>query len=232
MFEITVAEDIPISELKGLVSSKFKEQGIEIDPESIRLRDSSATGRSPGRVIRYKTLKPLLGYYSAAKSLFVQRLSQPGQLLIYFPITADLSETLMENDVVLIVQQWFPSKYELGPPSEIVVSTDATMSKFKEMLSQLFKIQNLGLYARSLPSGISYNSVSKFSAPDPLEIPDMPDWERKFKEEDPNLITLLHYPHDGEVVIVRDDDEPLKELTPEEKRTLQKAAQAKRRFAH
>jgi len=132
---------------------------------------------------------------------------------------------IAESDLVIFLQQWFPSKFEVGPKIEMVVSENMTLTEFKQFLSTKYGITNVGI---SKPSG-------SFPGPDILEIPEA-DWDRKIPEYSYSYSSIRMgalgsaplYVHDGDIVLFRDNDELLKELTKEEKRKFEKEAQARK----
>jgi len=146
------------------------------------------------------------------KTLAIQQLSEP-------------EVVIGESDVVIFLQQWFPSKFEVGPKIEIVISENMTLVDFKQMLSNKYGITNVGI---SKPPG-------SFPGPDILEIPEA-DWDRKVPEYSYSYTSIRLgtlgsaplYVRDGDVVLFRDNDEIFKELTKEERRKLEKEAQARK----
>ena len=86
------------------------------------------------------------------------------------------------------------------------------------MLRERFGVQNPGLGGRT-----------SYSPPDILDLPEF-EFDR-IKPEEESVLRLNGTPwyvRDGEYITWRDNDEPLKELTPEEKTKMRRAAAASR----
>jgi len=208
LFEIPVREDISIGDLKEQLSIQLKqEKNIIIDPKFMRLRE--LMGQYPSRVFaNHKLLKDVSSLY-ISRPVAITQLDEP--------------ETVKsEDDLVLFIVQFIPSKYEIGTRHELVVSDNMTVEQFKMLLSEKYGVKNVGIA-----------KASKFyPGTDLLDIPSqewdhvVPEYASSFKKG--TLSTGPYYLRDGDIVYWRDNDEELKKLTDEEKKTIEKASMSKK----
>jgi len=120
------------------------------------------------------------------------------------------------SEMAFYLVQFLPSTFTMGERKEIVVGKELPLAEFKAKLSAETGIQNLGLLK-------TYNYPVEI-----LRVPDM-NWDRKdnyyyMSDKPETLSSGPHYISDGETLIYRNNDELLKELTPEEKNRLENDA--------
>jgi len=216
LFDAVLPEETPLRELRQMLAEKINadakltaELGA-VEPARLRLRDLGWNNRYPARAYAdnatLKDTNPYASYYSTPKTLAVQPLQAP--------------ETVAaKDDVVLLIQQWFPSRFELSGKGEIVIRDSTTVAEFKQMLHQRFGINSVGL-ARP-----SYS----WTPPDVLEASEL-DYDR-IKMPDEAILRMTgspFYARDGELYVFCDRDEKLKELTPEEKTKFKRMVAAQK----
>jgi len=157
-----------------------------------------------------RTLKDSANCLYNGKSLGIQEL----------PIPESLKK---EDDVIIFIQQWFPSKYEVGPKVEILTTEETPIEEFKNMLSEKYNIKNVGI-------GKAFGS---WPGPSLLEVPEI-DWNREIPQFSASIKTgtvgtAPLYLRDGDILFFKDNDEELKKLTTEEKRKMEKEANSKKK---
>jgi len=196
LFEMDIPESMLVSDIKVDVAKKMKEEkNLVVDPNHLRMRE--IISKSPGKVfIDKQTLKEVVRTYSTT-ILAVQDLGQ-------------VEPKIFHDQMVIFLQQWHPSTFTLGSKTEIVVHDQDDIDVFKADLSKRTGIKNVGLLR--IPH---WNSTSISS----LEIPTQ-DWDRK-EPWNSHTVELLHL-SEGDVLLYRDNDEPLKQLTKEEEETIKK----------
>ncbi len=92
---------------------------------------------NPGKILRGNgRLSEYISQYSSSHRLAVQEIPAP--------------EAVKPNDLVFFLQQWFPSKFELGPKTEICLPETMTTAELRQLLSDKYGIKNVGL-AEFLP---------------------------------------------------------------------------------
>lgn len=211
LFEIPVSEQILIGDLKVILAARLKEEKqIEIDPKNMRIREMFT--KSPSSVYYdSKMLKDSAHCLYNGKPLAIQELSEP-------ECKNDA------DDVIVFVQQFFPSKYTTGTKFEIKLRDETPIPEFKQMLSEKSGIQNVGIA----------KAYGTWPGPDLLEIPDL-DWDHpipSYATKTGTVGTAPLYLRDGDILYFRDNDEELKKLTPEEKKALEKEVHKSKRVAY
>jgi len=188
-------ESISIPDLKVQLATKMKnEKSIDVNPTHLRIRE--IWNQTP-YLIYYNcaTLKENMKYISQGKQLAVQILSEP---------------ECVENDeyVTPFIQRWFPSTYTLHQKTELSYNKHISCSAFQELLSEKTGIpfENLGW--------VKVQTGTWLCSPI-LEIPQLP-WDRSLNQQ------YTYSVHDGDLILYRDNREPQKELTKEEKVELRK----------
>jgi len=213
LFEMNVDETISMPALREIIAKRMKEdKNIEISPENLRIRE--VFSKSPSKVLRGNgTLKDAVNVLYNGKSLAIQELDGPEQ-------------AKGEDSLSLFIQQFFPSKYEVGPKLELILSENTPIPEFKRMLSTKYDIKNVGIA----------KAPGLWPGPDLLDVPNL-DWDRQIPEyissvQVGTLGTAPLYLRDGDILYFRDNDEPLKELSKDEKRKHEKEAQSKKRTTY
>jgi len=207
LFEIPLPEDILIREMKELISSKLKEEKkIDISPQHMRIRELN--GKSPGKVYPDNyTFKHISTTIYSGKPLSISNLGYDE------PVKFD-------KQVVPFAVRFYPSKYEFGPKEEYVLSDEITCDEFKKMLQEKYGIKIVGL------------AKVTYGPPNLLDAPEL-DWDRKaYGDKIATLYNSPFYLRDGDYILYRDNEEPLKPLDKEEKEKLQKAQSNKRGGYH
>jgi len=132
-----------------------------------------------------------------------------------------------EDDVIFFIQQFFPSKYQLGQKVEVKFREETPIEELKEMISKKYGIENVGIV----------KAYGSWPGPDVLEIPEL-DWDRSVSSyasstyKTGTVGTAPYYLRDGDILYFRDNDEELKKLTPEEKRAMEKEAHKTKRTSY
>jgi hypothetical protein len=213
LFEMNIDETIAMSALRENLAKRMKEdKNIEVNPEHIRIRE--VFSKSPSKVLRGNgTLKDALNVLYNGKSLAVQEIEGPEQ-------------AKSEDSLSLFVQQFYPSKYEVGQKVEMILTETTPISEFKKMIASKYDIKNVGIA----------KAPGLWPGPDILDVPTL-DWDRQIPEyissvQVGTLGTAPLYLRDGDILYFRDNDEPLKELSKDEKRKFEKEAQSKRRTTY
>eukprot|EP01119_Soliformovum_irregulare_P023222 TRINITY_DN8089_c0_g2_i3.p1 TRINITY_DN8089_c0_g2~~TRINITY_DN8089_c0_g2_i3.p1 ORF type:complete len:1165 (-),score=386.65 TRINITY_DN8089_c0_g2_i3:60-3554(-) len=206
LFEFHVKPNTLISELKVDLASKLKvEKQVEVAPSRIRLRYISMD--KPTDVFPdHKTLK------EARARFYGQRVAV--EIL-------DSDEIWKEGDTLLTCQQFLPAKFEVGPRFQVAVTDEMTVAEFRKYLGEKFNIEHVGLYKPF------------YNTDDLLDIPKA-SWDRFFSlkkvDEDGSLLSVWNL-REGDLVFFRDNDEPLRTLTPEEIKDIKKkSAKSKNRY--
>jgi len=143
-------------------------------------------------------------------------------LLLIQILPPNTKETKTEEDqIVIILQQFFPDKFQLGSPVEITVDRYEKFSEFKVKVSKTIDIPQ-----KQLSVAITdYSDLGKI-----LSIPNL-SWYPTTKEErslkkksthkiTPNITLSSLSLEDGSTIFCRDLSVPLKKLTAEEEKTI------------
>jgi hypothetical protein len=208
LFEIPVHEEILIADLKKLIAPMLVEKNIQVsDPSHIRLRDvsSSQYSRRVGKAFPDAVTLKKATMYIYSKRIAVQVLSEP--------------ETVQdgEKDLVIFVQHFSNDKFELSKKEDFVINEDASLEEFREKLGAKYGIE---------PQHVSVvkvdNYYSFYDDPDLLDVPDM-KWDKPtVLYSTKNTVGDTMMMRNGNLVIIRDNSVPLKELTDKEKDAIKK----------
>jgi len=202
LFEINIQEKMQIDALRELLAEKLKEaKQIDIPPSHLRLREYNYC---PGKILRGNSLMSsyITVWSGSNHRLAIQELPAP--------------EAVKQGELTFFLQQWIPSKYELGPKSEISLPENMTTAELRQLLGEKHGIKNVGI-----AEFVQWNSQET------LEHKEWP-WERDLLHPKSILCGAPLYIRDGELVIFRDNDEPVKELTKEERRKIEKDSQTRK----
>jgi len=116
------------------------------------------------------------------------------------------------RSLILSLRRWHPSTWQLGPAEEYVAHEDTPLVEFKEKLAAKWNIKQVSIAKNS------------WSSTDPLEIVEL-DWSRERDADDRSTLSSRpFYFHDTDVIVVRDLEEPLKELSADEKKAMKRRA--------
>jgi len=177
---------------------------VVLDAARVRLREFAQMQRTAGKVFAdAATLRdyPTYSYYgSQGRAVALQPLSGAE------PVRAP-------SDFTVVLLQWQPSKFDLGPRVEVSFPKDTTVSQLKQLITHRLGVKNVGICPRT-----------HYLLPDTVDMPQA-EFDRLRTDEE-HIVTLAGSPffiRDGEFVVWRDNDELLKELTPEEKQKLKRA---------
>jgi len=166
------------------------------DPDYMRLRDLSFSSnpRKIGKALpNDRTLKKVL---ISSKRIAIQMLAEP--------------ETVTDSDIVIFVQQFKPSTYELSRNREdFLVPEKMTLEEFKTGLGLKYNIPSENVGVARVDHYFTYDDF-----PETLEIPKLA-WDRY------RTLSEL-FIRNGCLILVRDNTEKLKELTKEEQETIEK----------
>lgn len=210
VFESSVTEEMTIVDLKQKLVQQLKsEKNIEIEPKKLRLREMYS--KTPSKIYKDKnTMKDSSNVIYSGKSLAMQEL--------------DHEEDVKEDwDIAIFIQQWFPSKYEVGAKIELTLDERQPVSALKNLLCEKYGIKNIGIA----------KVMGSWPGPDLLDIPDLywnkeiPEWQGEGKSG--SIGHTPYYLRDGDVLMFKDNDEIEKELTKEEKAKMEKEANIKKR---
>mmetsp|Transcript_25722 Transcript_25722/g.59337 ORF Transcript_25722/g.59337 Transcript_25722/m.59337 type:complete len:1137 (-) Transcript_25722:120-3530(-) len=203
-----------IKDVKVAVAARLKELvGLEVEPLHIRLREISYSNNPLKVFMDEHPFKQQYYYPRSGAQLAVQIMDKPEV------------KTKAEN-WVLEVQRWLPETMELTPRREVLVAQTMPISDFKQLLSDI-----TGVPVEYLEATRSANYVGT-----PLIDIDKLKWTNLVKESSwsyssssdtvwySNLIHMV----ESVVLYVRDKREVLKELSPEEKETLEAHAKKMR----
>jgi len=216
LFEDVIKDDMNLLDLKNYLSDKLqKDLKMDIPVKSMRLRDFAY--RSPGTIFRNDMILKQCGSLYHGKSMAIQFVAE------------DLVE-IDQSELIFFVQQWFPSKYQLGKRIEVHFPKHTKCNELREILSKKFSIENVGLAKY-------YSGSEGWDGPNVIDVPNMMDWDRTTPQrvqdrEEGNFNTyILNYPlnlSSGDILLFRDEKEELKKLTPKEKRELEILYQKKK----
>lgn len=207
MFEVPVHEDMLISDVKQMILPLLQQKGINVsDPTHIRLRDvsSSQYSRRVGKVFQDALTVKKATLYVYSKRVAVQILDEPEPLQ-------------NQDDICFFIQQFKPSTFELTRKEDFVISEDATIDELREKLGAKYGIdaKNVGV----VRVDAYYNF---YDDPDLLEVPEM-SWDRPtIAYSVKNTVGDTMMMRNGYLMLFRDNSEPLKELTKEEKDAIKK----------
>lgn len=210
LFEINLDETMQVYDLKVELAKKLNEEKkIQVDPNFIRLRE--IISRSPGKIFPTNaTLKDTVHVLYNGKNLGITILDQPECIV-------------SSKQISLFIIPWFPAKYQVGTKFEIIIHEDVLISDLKLFLSRRFRIPNVGLAKAHTYPGVEL-----------LDIPGL-DWDRPIPEylstRSGTLGSAPLYLRDGDILYFRNNDEPEKQLTKEEKKKLE-IEMIKKRNAH
>jgi len=171
-----------------------------INPDYLRLREliyPSNSKRIGKALANGQTLKKAL---AASRRMAVQILPE--------------RETVVDDELVIFISLWKPSTYELSRKEDFVISGDATIEQFKAALGRKYGIpeENVGIARVDTFYGF-------YDDPELLEIPKL-GWD---KQNNPTAKTLNDtFTRSGYLILVRDNTEPLKELTKEEHEAIER----------
>lgn len=177
------------------------------DPSHIRLRDvsSSQFSRRVGKVFPDNISLKKATMYIYSKRVAVQVLEEP--------------ETVQdaEKDLVIFVQHFANDKFELSKKEDFVINEEASLDEFREKLGVKYGIepQSVGVVKVD-------NYYSFYDDPDLLDIPDF-KWDKPtVLYSTKNTVGDTMMMRNGNLVIVRDNSLPLKELNDKEKDAIKK----------
>lgn len=227
LFEITMDENALVGDVKKVLAVKLREElhkristspGVPIatslSPSPLHSAEDTAIPAIKSDYIRLRELtystiprkigKALPNNHTLKKALLttkriaIQLLAEP--------------ETVTENDHVIFVQQFKPSSYELTRKEDYVVHEGMSVEEFKAGLSKKYNIpvEHLGIARVD-----TYSTYDDF--PDPLEIPKL-GWDRYSPIRNLNELFL----RSGSLFLVKNTEEPLKELSKEEIDAIEK----------
>ncbi len=209
LFDMAVDETLSISALKALLAAEIKAQKqLELHATHMRIREYSSMHRMPLKA--YPDTFTLKECFTATYCY-----SQRG--IVVQPLNASDTVTSL-SDICLNLLQWQPSKYAFGPRGEIAISASTTVADLKQQLRTRFGVANPGVCSRT-----------QYTPPEPIDMPEM-EFDRMAPADEPHLplSRAPWYVRDSEFVVWRDNDEPLKELSAEEKTKIKRAAAAAR----
>jgi len=120
------------------------------------------------------------------------------------------------EELSIFIKRWNPSTFTTDNVVAITLPKDADVDFLKRAISERYNIENVGLARNS----------SHWPGPEILEVPDL-RWDditgTKILSDNPL------YLRDSDIIFFKDNLEVEKVLTPEEKKKMEQAAQAKRR---
>ena len=191
--EMPLSGNLSVQEAKDQICAKVTSMypSMTITPASIRLRE-----RNTDRLSRVLHESDLLKSYTLyeKKQLCIQEFPQP---------VAELDST----DISIMVRKWSPSTWELTPPIEITLTRYATFHQMGEIISSKLNLPLETLRATRIANMCNFSRV------------DLPTGEWFPLHDSPYRLSSrpMYVTFDGSLVVVRDGDEPIKELTDEER---------------
>lgn len=210
LFEFPVHDSWNVQRLKEELSKKFVADKLplladqpHLEASYIRIRE--ITSKSPVRVLLDSQLVFPPHQSTSSRNLAVQFLAEPEKLQ-------------SEGEFAGSYQQWFPSKYQLGPRIETIWIKETTFGQFRQFISEKYQIpaENIGIatYGGAWPGPI-----------DPLEVPDSLRFDSQEMDHRVIFTVISH----GDIIYWKDNTEQLKQLTKEEKRKLEQESQVSKR---
>eukprot|EP01130_Rhizamoeba_saxonica_P016185 TRINITY_DN7432_c0_g1_i1.p1 TRINITY_DN7432_c0_g1~~TRINITY_DN7432_c0_g1_i1.p1 ORF type:complete len:1286 (-),score=382.09 TRINITY_DN7432_c0_g1_i1:31-3888(-) len=234
LFEFVLRGDITIEEAKTDIFNHFQQlqekeetaiEGYEMPtPEEMILREKFSS--TPSTVLLdTKTVRmSARGNYSTP-TLVVQRV----------PVDEPRKKSL--SDKVVFLQQFIASEYALGTLQQIIVKDSESLSSLRKRITEITGVENVAV------SSAKWNSIRLLSLPKSLwfEPEDTEDneSEESSEEEKPKQRQTGHYRYgssaysrynisrkkdvrrlrlkDGDIIIFKDNEEPLKELSMEDR---------------
>jgi len=204
LFFVVADENTLIYDFKVQMSKKLKEEkSIDIDVKFMRIRDVF-------------TDKPYKVYNNDATIKSTGRSFYEKKLMIQWLNEEDISKK--DNEQWIFVQQFVPSEFTVKERYEILVDKNASLEEMKKFLSAKYGIKHLGVTTRSVD----------FPGYPLINIPEM-NWDEQKTSKSSRTTYFSFNFTEGECLYYKDNREELKELSPEEKKELEKeAAKAKR----
>eukprot|EP01111_Echinosteliopsis_oligospora_P010032 TRINITY_DN3043_c0_g1_i2.p1 TRINITY_DN3043_c0_g1~~TRINITY_DN3043_c0_g1_i2.p1 ORF type:complete len:670 (+),score=195.16 TRINITY_DN3043_c0_g1_i2:1959-3968(+) len=216
LFDITLHEQRLVSDVKKEIAQRLQaEKSITINPEHMRLRDFSNTtySRKLGKIFPdAQTLKKAM-QSTYPKNIAVQDIGEP-------------EPAQDEGDLGIFVQLFKPSTFELGPRLDFTIHEDSSSAQVKEKLAKKFGID---------PANVGFVKVDSFyNWTDDFDLLDVPTmhWNKPtvhYTTKD--TIGDAFMARNGNLFLVRDETETLKELSKEEKDAIVKEANKKKHAA-
>jgi len=207
IFSTIADESNTVGEFKIQLSKKFKDDKlIDFDPKFMRVREVFQNDK-PYKVFNNDVSVKNFGKSFYDKKLMVQWLDEP-----------DISRK--DTEVWIFVQQFFPSKFSVGERYEILIEKNSSIDDLKKLLSAKFAIKHLGITTKS----VDWPGVPLLNVPDLY-------WDESKSSGMSRTYYSMSYV-EGECIYFKDNKESLKELSPEEKKELEKEVNKAKRVTH
>jgi len=232
LFEIIVNEGMNIRELKRYLCQYYnswnndqpedkKKSFVLESPEQLRLREIYST--YPSTVLVDTSLVK-----AAVRSIY----SMPRIGLQIVPV----EDKLRSTDIVLFFQQFYPSKYDLGDKFELCLSQDSELDSIRAKIESITGCQNISFLPRNrwdpvklleLPTLKWYNVGDEIETHNVLVAEWSDDDEEMTVYSNPvlekgNILKKLEV-KDGDLILFKDKEEPLRELTTKERSEMKVA---------
>lgn len=227
LLDLVVRENCTILEFRQEIINKvniIKQNDSKVFPDFPqdvnRIRIRKYTGRPSTVYMNSKTIKDITDkYYFSTNDVTIQILPEN-----------QIEEKNSDQDVIIILKQFFPDKLELGPPMEVKIQKTDKISDAKNKISQLVSIPPDQL---SVAFGSFYEN-SVLGVPNLKWYPPLKDSNSSNSKYNNQLnenqsINSLADLEDGTVVLCRDTNVPLKEITETDKRKINQIEELKRR---
>jgi len=235
LFELALPGKLTMSEVKIALVKHWKElQANEQtkrkdnvvftdDPSRLRLRNVYGY-RASSIHMEQKTLKEVAGRYYNTSEVYVQILPE------------GKTETKNTDDtIVIILRQFYPDKYELGPAWEFDAYKDEKLGEFRDRISKMTDIP---------PTVLALASADQFDIQKILRVPalkwhpkadnDVEPTEKKPRYSyydtypDPSRLVRSLNLSEGDMLLYRDLSVPLKKLTEEDEKKIKDEEEKKR----
>jgi len=138
-------------------------------------------------------------------------------------------EPRVKGSVQIFVQQFFPSKYEVGDVFDVCINVDEELDALRKIITEKTGCKNVVLTIAERWESYKllniYSNSNSFK-PTPTTQPQEEDSSSNSDDEllrsvqNPKHTVRRLQPRDGEIVYFWDNEEPLKKLTEEEKKSL------------
>jgi len=215
-----------VNRWKEIQASDPKKANLNLpdNPEQLRLRNFWGTSKPYMVFMDQKTLKEMVQAhkynYSSTNEICVQILPE-----------GEKETKLSEDTLVMILRQFYPDKYELGPPFEFNLLKDEKLGAFRDRISAHTQIASI-----SLATADSYDIQNVVHIPHLKWLPDSDEDNRSsyfhnyYDKYDPSrLVRSLNF-SDGDMLLYRDLNVPFKKLTYEEERKIKDEEEKKRQI--
>jgi len=202
LFTLPMVEKMTIGEVKSLIFQKFKENNLikvdDIEPLNLRFRSLSKENFPEKIFMDHEFVNVFSKDNFDLPIIGVSKL--PNGMV---------EEKLSPEFVVVFLRQFLPSKYELGDLFEVCLFLEEGLKDLREKITEITGCKNVSIAEGDRWDRIKLSSVTRMK----WFKPNNTDGELLYSISNLNI-------RDGDVVLFMDDNEPIKELSEEEKRKI------------